>query len=178
MLNRDWRHLKISVGGGAAIQSGIAKLGLEQTGCAICDGFGLSDTSPSVRCSPVVVRASNGTMGLPLPNTDVPLPDDAGKSVARGAGAEIAVKGPQTMAGYWQRPEEAAEVMTPHVFFKTGEAVKLVITKKAPSQTETTVRAYCKHNLAGYKQPQVVGFRAELPQTPAGKILRRELREH
>ena len=231
----DWSHLKVSVGGGTAVQSGVAKLWFEKTGCAICEGYGLSETSPTVSCNPVTAKAYTGTIGLPLPNTDVQLLDDDGNPVAPGERGEIAVKGPQVMAGYWQRPDETAKVMTPDGFFKTGdigmvdengyftivdrkkdmilvsgfnvfpteledvisqmpgvlecacvgvpdpksgEAVKLVITKKDPGLTEAAVRAYCKENLTGYKQPKVVEFRAELPKTPVGKILRRELREH
>ena len=160
--------------------------------------------------------------------------DDDGNEVPLGQPGEIAIKGPQVMAGYWQRPDETAKVMTPDGFFKsgdigvqdergyfkivdrkkdmvlvsgfnvypnevedvvaqldgvlecavvgvvdekTGEAVKLVIVKKDQGLTEDKVREYCKANLTGYKQPKVVEFRTELPKTPVGKILRRELRD-
>ena len=162
------------------------------------------------------------------------LLDDDGVEVAMGERGEIAIKGPQVMAGYWQRPDETAKSMTDDGYFKTGdvgvmdergffrivdrkkdmilvsgfnvfpteleevlagldgvmecacvgvadaktgEAVKLVIVKKNPALTEAQVRAYCKENLTGYKQPKVIEFRTELPKTPVGKILRRELRD-
>jgi long-chain acyl-CoA synthetase len=230
----DWSHLKVSVGGGMAVQSAVAKLWLEKTGCAICEGYGLSETSPSASCNPVTSTRFTGTIGAPLPGTWMKLLDDDGRDVPMGQAGEIAIKGPQVMAGYWQRPDETAKVMTPDGYFKSGdigvmdehgyfkivdrkkdmilvsgfnvypneiedvvsglagvmecaavgvvdeksgEAVKLVIVKKNGSLTEADVRAYCKTNLTGYKQPKVVEFRTELPKTPVGKILRRELRD-
>ena len=230
----DWSHLKVSVGGGMAVQSAVAKLWLEKTGCAICEGYGLSETSPSVSCNPVTSTGFTGTIGLPLPNTWMKLLDDDGHEVPLGQPGEIAIKGPQVMAGYWQRPDETAKVMTTDGYFKSGdigvmdangyfkivdrkkdmilvsgfnvypneiedvvsglegvmecaavgvvddksgEAVKLVIVKKNESLTEADVRAYCKTNLTGYKQPKVIEFRIDLPKTPVGKILRRELRD-
>ncbi|MEO9102771.1 MAG: long-chain fatty acid--CoA ligase, partial [Burkholderiaceae bacterium] len=158
-----------------------------------------------------------------------------GNEVPTGQPGEIAIKGPQVMAGYWQRPDETARSMTPDGYFKsgdvgimdergftkivdrkkdmilvsgfnvypneiedvvgqldgvleaacvgmpddkTGEAVKLVVVRKNPALTEADVRAYCKKNLTGYKQPKVVEFRTELPKTPVGKVLRRELRDN
>jgi long-chain acyl-CoA synthetase len=229
----DWRSLKISVGGGMAVQQATARLWLEKTGCAICEGYGLSETSPSATCNPVDSTAFSGNIGLPMPGTDLRLLDDDGNEVAAGTPGEIAIKGPQVMAGYWQRPDETAKVMTADGYFRTGdigvmdergyfrivdrkkdmilvsgfnvypneiedvitqmpgvfecaavgiadakagEAVKVVIVKKDPAVTEADVRAYCEANLTGYKRPKVVEFRSELPKTPVGKILRRELR--
>ena len=172
---------------------------------------------------------------MPLPGTWFKLLDDDGMEVTTlGQPGEIAIKGPQVMAGYWQRPDETAKVMTADGYFKTGdvgimdergyfkivdrkkdmilvsgfnvypneveevvadcpgvlecaavgiaddksgEAVKLVVVKKDPALTEAKVREYCKANLTGYKQPKTIEFRAELPKTPVGKILRRELRD-
>jgi len=171
---------------------------------------------------------------VPVSNTWLKLLDDDGNEVAPGQPGEIAIKGPQVMAGYWQRPDETAKVMTPDGYFKSGdvgvmdergffkivdrkkdmilvngfnvfpteledvvsqmpgimecacvgvpdakagEAVKLVIVRKDPAVTEAQVRAYCRENLTGYKQPKIVEFRTELPKTPVGKILRRELRD-
>ncbi|NML85094.1 long-chain-fatty-acid--CoA ligase [Polaromonas sp.] len=230
----DWSHLKISLGGGMAVQGAVAKLWLEKTGCPICEGYGLSETSPSASCNPTNSKAFTGTIGVPLPSTYFKLLDDEGQEVAMGQPGEIAIKGPQVMAGYWQRPDETDKVMTPDGYFKSGdigiiddngffkiidrkkdmilvsgfnvypneiedvvarlegvmecacvgvvddksgEAVKLVIVKKNPELTEAQVRAYCKENLTGYKQPKVVEFRTDLPKTPVGKILRRELRD-
>jgi long-chain acyl-CoA synthetase len=230
----NWGNLKVSVGGGMAVQGAVADKWLKQTGCPICEGYGLSETSPSASCNPVTNTSFTGTIGVPLPSTYMKIIDDEGRDVPQGQPGEIAIKGPQVMAGYWQRPDETAKVMTPDGWFKsgdigimdekgffrivdrkkdmvlvsgfnvypneiedvvaklpgvlecacvgvadekTGEAVKLVIVKKDPALTEEQVRAYCKENLTGYKQPKVVEFRAELPKTPVGKILRRELRD-
>ena len=230
----NWKNLKVSVGGGMAVQAAVAKLWLEKTGCPICEGYGLSETSPSATCNPTNSTAYTGTIGLPLPSTWLKLLDDDGNEVPAGERGEIAIKGPQVMAGYWQRPDETAKVMTPDGYFKsgdigvvdergyfkvvdrkkdmilvsgfnvypnevedvvalipgvlecaavgvpdekTGEAVKLVIVKKDPSLTEAQVREYCRANLTGYKQPRIVEFRSDMPKTPVGKILRRELRD-
>jgi long-chain acyl-CoA synthetase len=230
----DWSHLKVAVGGGTAVQSGVAKLWYDKTGCPICEGYGLSETSPTVSCNPITSTEFTGTIGVPLPSTYMKLLDDEGVEVAQGQSGEIAIKGPQVMAGYWQRPDETAKVMTSDGYFKTGdigvvdargffkivdrkkdmilvsgfnvfpteledvvtqipgvlecacvgvadaktgEAVKLVIVKKDPNLSEEDVRAFCKENLTGYKQPKVVEFRTDLPKTPVGKILRRELRD-
>jgi long-chain acyl-CoA synthetase len=183
----------------------------------------------------VTAKEFTGTIGVPLPSTVMKLLDDDGHEVTTpGQAGEIAIKGPQVMAGYWQRPDETAKVMTEDGFFKsgdigvmdergffkivdrkkdmvlvsgfnvypneveevvancpgvlecavvgvpdekTGEAVKLVIVKKDPALTEAQVKEFCRHELTGYKQPKVIEFRTELPKTPVGKILRRELRE-
>jgi long-chain acyl-CoA synthetase len=209
-------------------------LWLAKTGCPICEGYGLSETSPSVSCNPTTSTEYTGTIGIPLPNTYMKLLDDEGSEVPPGQAGEIAVKGPQVMAGYWQRPDETAKSMTADGFFKTGdigtvdergffkivdrkkdmvlvsgfnvypnevedvvakldgvlecamvgvpdektgEAVKLVIVKKDPGLTEEKVREYCRANLTGYKQPKIIEFRTDLPKTPVGKILRRDLRD-
>ena len=231
----NWSNLKVSVGGGMAVQSAVAKLWLEKTGCPICEGYGLSETSPIASCNPVTATEFTGSIGVPLSSTYFKLLDDEGQTVtALGQPGEIAIKGPQVMAGYWQRPDETAKVMTEDGYFKTGdigtmdergffkivdrkkdmvlvsgfnvypneieevvaqcpgvmecaavgvadsktgEAVKLVIVKKSPDLTEDEVRAFCKIHLTGYKQPKTIEFRTELPKTPVGKILRRELRD-
>ncbi len=230
----DWSHLKGSTGGGTAVQSAVARLWLQKTGSPILEGYGLSETSPAACGNPATATEYSGSIGVPLPNTWMKLLDDEGNEVGPGQAGEIAIKGPQVMAGYWQRPDETARVMTPDGYFKsgdigtmdtrgffkivdrkkdmvlvsgfnvfpteledvvsqlpgvlecacvgvpdakTGEAVKLVIVKKDSALSEADVRAYCKENLTGYKQPKVIEFRAELPKTPVGKILRRELRD-
>jgi long-chain acyl-CoA synthetase len=117
----DWSHLVLAVGGGMAVQQGTARLWLEKTGCPICEGYGLSETSPSVACNPVDSTAYSGNIGLPLPSTEVMLLDDAGQEAGPGLPGEIAVRGPQVMAGYWQRPDETAKVMTADGFFRTGD---------------------------------------------------------
>jgi len=230
----DWSSLKISVGGGMAVQSATAKLWLEKTGCPIVEGYGLSETSPSASCNPVDSTAYSGNIGLPMPNTELALLDDDGNEVPIGTPGEIAIRGPQVMAGYWQRPDETAKVMTADGFFRTGdigtvdergyfkivdrkkdmilvsgfnvypnevedvitqmpgvlecaavgvpddkagEAVKVVIVKKDDKLSVADVKAYCEANLTGYKRPRFIEFRADLPKSPVGKILRRELRD-
>ncbi|MBX9794466.1 MAG: long-chain-fatty-acid--CoA ligase [Burkholderiaceae bacterium] len=117
----DWSHLIISVGGGMAVQSATAQLWLQRTGCPIVEGYGLSETSPTASCNPIDNTSFNGTIGLPMPNTEMKLIDDAGDEVAPGQPGEIAIRGPQVMAGYWQRPDETAKVMTPDGFFRSGD---------------------------------------------------------
>jgi long-chain acyl-CoA synthetase len=230
----NWSNLKVSVGGGMAVTPSVAKLWLEKTGCPICEGYGLSETSPSASCNPTTSTEFTGTIGVPLPGTWMKLLDDDGHDVTTpGQHGEIAIKGPQVMAGYWQRPDETAKVMMADGYFKsgdvgimdglgffkivdrkkdmilvsgfnvypneveevasacpgvlecaaigvpdekTGEAVKLVVVRKDPALTAEQIQAYCRENMTAYKQPRIVEFRADLPKTPVGKILRRELR--
>ncbi len=117
----DWSHLKVSVGGGMAVTSGTARLWLEKTGCPICEGYGLSETSPSATCNPVDATAYTGSIGLPMPSTELALLDDEGREVPPGQPGEIAIRGPQVTAGYWQRPDETAKVMTADGYFRTGD---------------------------------------------------------
>jgi long-chain acyl-CoA synthetase len=230
----NWSNLKVSLGGGTAVTPNVAKLWLEKTGCPICEGYGLSETSPSASCNPTTSTEFTGTIGVPLPGTFMKLLDDEGNEVTTpGTPGEIAIKGPQVMAGYWQRPDETAKVMTADGYFKsgdvgivdargyfkivdrkkdmilvsgfnvypneveevasacpgvlecaaigvpdekTGETVKLVVVRKDPALTAEQIMAYCRDNMTAYKQPRVIEFRDELPKTPVGKILRRELR--
>ncbi|MGE0801464.1 MAG: long-chain-fatty-acid--CoA ligase [Lautropia sp.] len=230
----DFSELRISMGGGMAVQAAVAKKWLELTGCPICEGYGLSETSPSATANPTDTDVYTGTIGLPLPSTEVVILDDDSKPVPLGQPGEIAIRGPQVMAGYWQRPDETAQAMTADGFFKTGdigvmdergyitivdrkkdmilvsgfnvypneiegvvaghpgvlesaavgvpdeksgEAVKLFVVKRDASLTERELADYCAKNLTGYKKPKYIEFRAELPKTNVGKILRRELRD-
>ena len=230
----DFSGLVVSNGGGMAVQAATAQKWLELTGCPICEGYGLSETSPSATCNPTDTDAYSGTIGLPLPSTDVVMLDDDGQEVPPGERGEIAVRGPQVMTGYWQRPDETARVFTADGFFrtgdigvadergyirivdrkkdmilvsgfnvypneveqvaalhpgvlevaavgvpddKTGEAVKLYVVRKDPALTEQALISFCAEQLTGYKRPRQVEFRAELPKTNVGKILRRALRE-
>jgi long-chain acyl-CoA synthetase len=217
------------------VTSKVAEQWLARTGCPICEGYGLSETSPSASCNPVTSTSFSGTIGVPIPSTWMKLLDDNGQEVTElGQPGEIAIKGPQVMAGYWQRPDETAKVMTADGFFKsgdvgvrdergffrivdrkkdmilvsgfnvypneveevasscpgvlecaaigvpderTGEAVKLVVVRQDPALTAEQVMDWCRERMTGYKQPKLVEFRTELPKTPVGKILRRELRD-
>jgi long-chain acyl-CoA synthetase len=117
----DFSGLAISNGGGMAVQEAVAKKWLAITGCPIVEGYGLSETSAGVTCNPTDSEAYTGTIGLPLPNVEIKLLDDHGKEVPPGEAGEIAIRGPQVMQGYWQRPDETALVMTPDGFFKSGD---------------------------------------------------------
>lgn len=117
----DFSELVISNGGGTAVQEAVAKKWLAVTGCPVCEGYGLSETSAGVTCNPTDSEAYTGTIGLPLPNVEIRILDDAGKDVALGERGEIAIRGPQVMRDYWQQPEETAKVMTPDGFFKSGD---------------------------------------------------------
>ncbi|MGN6467177.1 MAG: long-chain-fatty-acid--CoA ligase [Rhizobiaceae bacterium] len=117
----DFSQLRIANGGGMAVQEAVAKKWLDVTGCPIVEGYGLSETSSGVTCNPTDSLAYTGTIGLPLPNVDIRIIDDAGNDVPLGEPGEIAIKGPQVMAGYWQRPDETAKVMTEDGYFKSGD---------------------------------------------------------
>ena len=117
----DFSELVISNGGGMAVQEAVAKKWLAVTGCAVCEGYGLSETSAGVTCNPTDSEAYTGTIGLPLPNVEIRILDDAGKDVPLGEAGEIAIRGPQVMRDYWQQPEETAKVMTHDGFFKSGD---------------------------------------------------------
>ncbi len=118
----NWSNLKVSVGGGMAVTSAVAALWLEKTGCPICEGYGLSETSPSVSCNPTTSTQFTGTVGVPLPSTFMKLLDEEGQEVTEiWQAGEIAIKGPQVMAGYWQQPDETARCITPDGYFKSGD---------------------------------------------------------
>ena len=104
-----------------AVHSATAQLWLEKTGCPIVEGYGLSETSPTASCNPIDSTSFSGTIGLPMPNTEMKLVDEAGNEVPPGTTGEIAIRGPQVMAGYWQRPEETAQAMTADGFFRSGD---------------------------------------------------------
>jgi long-chain acyl-CoA synthetase len=117
----DFSGLRVANGGGMAVQDAVARRWLERTKCPIVEGYGLSETSPTVSCNPTDTDKFTGTIGLPLPSTELELRDDDGKPVPLGQPGEICVRGPQVMAGYWNRPDETARVMYPDGFLKTGD---------------------------------------------------------
>ncbi|OQW57406.1 MAG: long-chain fatty acid--CoA ligase [Proteobacteria bacterium SG_bin9] len=230
----DFSKLKSCFGGGMAVQKPVADRWLQVTGTALSEGYGLSETSPTLTCNPADTDKFSGSIGIPVPSTYISIRDDDGKEVPLGEPGEICAKGPQVMAGYWNRPEETAKVMTPDGYFRTGdigimapdgytkivdrkkdmvlvsgfnvfpneveeviashpgvlecavigvpdaksgEAVKAFVVKKDPNLTAQDVLKFCATELTGYKVPKIVEFRTELPKTPVGKILRRELRD-
>jgi long-chain acyl-CoA synthetase len=231
----DFSHLKMTLGGGMAVQRAVAERWKKITGVTLVEAYGLTETSPAACINPTDLADYNSAIGLPIPSTDVCLKDDDGNTMTvLGEVGELCIKGPQVMKGYWQRPEETANVidsdgwlhtgdlakMDANGFFyivdrkkdmilvsgfnvypnevedviaglegvlevaaigvpddKSGEAVKVFIVKKDPALTAEQVKAYCRDNLTGYKQPRFVEFRNDLPKTNVGKILRKELRD-
>jgi long-chain acyl-CoA synthetase len=229
----DFSLLKVAIGGGMAVQKAVADRWVQRTGIPLSEGYGLSETSPSLTVVSPEMTEFTGTIGLPLPSTEITIRDDDGKDVPLGQPGEICARGPQVMPGYWQRPGETEKVMTADGFFRTGdigimdekgqvkivdrkkdminisgfnvypnevedvvahhpgvleaavigvpdgegEAVKLFIVKKDPNLTEQEIRKFMNEHLTNYKRPKYIEFRAELPKTNVGKILRRALRE-
>ncbi|MGB0526075.1 MAG: AMP-binding protein [Flammeovirgaceae bacterium] len=229
----NFDHLKVVVGGGMAVQTPVAEKWKKLTGRPIAEGYGLSETAPVLTCNPIDGTEQLGTIGIPVPNTEVKILDDDGNEVAQGEPGEICAKGPQVMQGYWNRDEETAKVfhgewfrtgdigiMEESGFFKivdrkkdmilvsgfnvypnevedvvaghdkvlevaaigvpdpkSTEAVKIFVVKKDDSLTADEVKAYCKQNLTGYKVPKHIEFRADLPKSNVGKILRRKLKD-
>ena len=117
----DFSSLKVSNGGGMAVQRSVADRWIALTGCPIAEGYGLSETSPLATCNPADTKEYTGSIGLPAPSTEIAILDDAGNPVPLGERGEIAIRGPQVMAGYWNRPDETAKVMTADGFFKSGD---------------------------------------------------------
>ena len=230
----DFSHLKVTLGGGMAVQRAVAEKWKKTTGCVLIEAYGLTETSPAACINPMTLKDYNGQIGLPIPSTEVVIKDDDGKDLPTGERGEICIKGPQVMRGYWNRPDETEKVMTPDGFFRTGdigvvdeqgyfkivdrkkdmilvsgfnvypnevedvvathekvlevaavgipddksgEAVKVFVVKKDESLTVEELKEFCKESLTGYKCPKHFEFRAELPKSNVGKILRKELRE-
>jgi long-chain acyl-CoA synthetase len=117
----DFSKLKVSNGGGMATQKPVAEKWLAVTGCALSEGYGLSETSPTLTCNPANIDKFSGSIGLPVPSTYLSIRDDDGNEVPLGQPGEICAKGPQVMAGYWNRPDETAKVMTSDGYFRTGD---------------------------------------------------------
>ena len=238
LMNEEWftaippRHLKAAVAGGAALQQAVAERWQQITGTRIAEGFGLTESSPVVAFNPLDGKMKPGSIGLPVPGTEVRLVDDAGRPVAIGAPGELILRGPQVMQGYWQRPDETAAAvkdgwlytgdiaeMDAEGYFRivdrkkdmvlvsgfnvypneiedviarmdevlevavigvpdaaTGEAVRAYVVAQDEGLTEARVREFCRQVLTDYKIPRVVEFRKELPKTPVGKILRKDLK--
>ena len=236
--NEDFRKLDFSpliltLGGGMSVQKPVAQRWLQATGSSITEGYGLSETSPVATANRFSSSEFTGTIGLPLPSTEISIRDDDGNELPPGEVGEICIRGPQVMAGYWNRPDETSKVMTKDGFFKSGdmgfmdakgytklvdrkkdmilvsgfnvypneleevvarhpgvlevaaigvpddhagEVPKLFVVRKDPELTAEALNDYCRENFTGYKRPRHIEFRAELPKTPVGKILRRQLR--
>ena len=229
----DFSHLRVAIGGGMAVQPAVAREWKQRTGRPILQGYGLTETSPVAVCCRVGDDFT-GTIGLPVPSTDVMIVGDDGNALPLNETGEICIKGPQVMEGYWQRPQDTADVMLPGGWLRTGdvgrmdedgfvwiedrkkdmilvsgfnvypneiesvvveldgvleaaaigipdeksgEVVKIFAIRRDESLSAQDILDYCRDNLTGYKRPQQVEFRDELPKTNVGKILRRALRE-
>lgn len=117
----DFSHLKWSGGGGMAVQGPVANRWKQVTGCVLTQGYGLTETSPVASSTSPLEPEFTGSIGLPLPSTDMAIMDDAGNQLPLGEVGEICIRGPQVMEGYWQRPEETAKVMLPGGWFRSGD---------------------------------------------------------
>ncbi len=230
----DFSKLKMSMGGGMAVQKAVAADWKRITGVTLIEGYGMTESSPVATMNRPDVDEFTGSIGMPAPSTELGVCDDNGVMLPAGEIGELCIRGPQVMKGYWQRPEDTAKTITSDGWLKTGdiakmdkngyfyivdrkkdmilvsgfnvypneiedvlatmpgilevaavgvpddksgEAVKVVIVRKDPELTAEDVKAFCKKELTGYKQPKFVEFRKELPKTNVGKILRRELRD-
>ena len=229
----DFKPLYLTFAGGMAAQKPVADRWRQVTGVIISEGYGLSETSPVATTNRFDADDFTGTIGLPIPSTEIAIRDDDGNDLPLGEVGEICIRGPQVMAGYWNRPDETEKVMTKDGFFKSGdmgfmdkggytkivdrkkdmilvsgfnvypneleevvatlpgvlevaaigipdeksgEVPKLFIVKKDQALTDKEVLDFCRKNLTGYKVPRAVEFRTELPKSPVGKILRKDLR--
>lgn len=229
----DFSALRLTLGGGMAVQKAVAERWAEVTKCPVIEAYGLTETSPAACVNPMTNREFNGYIGVPISSTEIAIRNDDNEDCKYGEVGEICIRGPQVMRGYWGRPDETAKVMTADGFFKSGdlgymtadgfvkivdrkknmilvsgfnvypneieevmvsnpkiaecaaiglpdehsgEVVKLFVVKKDPSLTIDELKAFAKANLTGYKCPKHFEFRTELPKTPVGKILHKELR--
>jgi long-chain acyl-CoA synthetase len=230
----DFSALRVASGGGMAVQKAVADKWQQLTGTTLLEGYGLTETSPVATMNPFTLEGFSGSIGVPIPSTEIAIRDDAGKDLPLGEAGEICIRGPQVMPGYWQRPDETAAqfwrdgylrtgdigVMDSKGFIRivdrkkdmilvsgfnvypneieqvvamhpgvlecaaigvpdehSGEVPKVFVVKKDPNLTEQDVLEHCRKELTGYKRPKYVEFRAELPKTNVGKILRRALRD-
>lgn len=117
----DWSMLKCAIGGGMAVQKAVAERWFKATGAPVVEGYGLSETSPVLTCNPVTAAEWSGTIGVPVPSTDISIRDDDNSELPLGEAGEICARGPQVMPGYWQLAEETGKVMTPDGYFRTGD---------------------------------------------------------
>lgn len=120
----DFSRLKITLGGGAAVQKAVAEKWQKATGVALIEAYGLTETSPGVSINPLTLERYNGSIGLPLPSTDISIRDEAGNEVEPGEPGELCVSGPQVMAGYWNKPEENESTFFPDGYLRTGDVAR------------------------------------------------------
>jgi long-chain acyl-CoA synthetase len=121
----DFSALKVSLGGGMAVQKAVADRWKSATGCTLVEAYGLSETSPAVTINPLDLKEFNGAIGLPVPSTDIEIRDDEGREVSLGQPGELCVRGPQVMKGYWNMPAETEKVLDAKGFFATGDVAQV-----------------------------------------------------
>ena len=121
----DFSGLKLSLGGGMAVQQPVAERWQKLTGVPLLEAYGLTETSPAVCINPLNLEKFNGAIGLPVPSTEVSIRDDDGNEMPLGESGELCVRGPQVMKGYWQRPDETAKVLSDDGWLKTGDVARL-----------------------------------------------------
>jgi len=121
----DFSPLKLSLGGGMAVQQPVAERWQKLTGTPLLEAYGLTETSPAVCINPLSLRNFNGSIGLPVPSTEVSVQDDEGNILPQGEAGELCVRGPQVMKGYWQKPEETARVLSSDGWLKTGDVAQM-----------------------------------------------------
>ncbi|HAT8664007.1 AMP-binding protein [Legionella pneumophila] len=121
----DFSKLKLALSGGMALQKSVSLKWSEMTKTRVLEAYGLTETSPAVTINPMYLEGYNGSIGLPLPSTDVSIRDESGKEVPIGTSGELCIKGPQVMPGYWKRPDETALVFTKDGFLKTGDIARM-----------------------------------------------------
>jgi long-chain acyl-CoA synthetase len=117
----DFSKLRFAIGGGAAVQRAVAERWQSITGVPLCEGYGLTECSPTVTCNPLDIQGYTGSIGLPVPSTEISIRDEGGRELPLDAPGELCVRGPQVMKGYWNRPDETARVMTPDGYLRTGD---------------------------------------------------------
>ena len=117
----DFSSLRLTLGGGMAVQEAVALRWKEVTGSPLIEAYGLTETSPAATINPLDLPAYNGSIGLPISSTEAELRDDAGRPVPLGQPGELCIRGPQVMAGYWQRPDETAKVIDKDGWLATGD---------------------------------------------------------
>lgn len=117
----DFSHLKVTLGGGMAVQESVAEEWQQVTGCVLAEAYGLTETSPAVTINPYNLEKYNGTIGLPIPNTEISIQDDDGNHLGIEEVGELCVRGPQVMKGYWNRPEETKDALSEDGWLRTGD---------------------------------------------------------
>jgi len=121
----DFSHVKFALGGGMAVQRAVAGRWKELTGIPLIEGYGLTETSPVVTANPLTIKDYTGSIGLPVPSTDISIRNDEGEEVELGESGELCVRGPQVMRGYWNRPDETEKVFLKDGFLRTGDIARV-----------------------------------------------------